>query len=67
MKLTRTLRLILALAVAGTGWLMIGLSYSTPLGGHLTNTALLILGLGMGLSGVVWFIWTVSRRAFTST
>jgi len=62
MKLTKTICLILALIVVFVGWLMIGIGYSVPLSGHLTNTIVFLLSVGVGFLRLIGFIWIVSAK-----
>jgi hypothetical protein len=53
---------MIALIAVFAGWLMIGVGYATPLGGHPINTIVFLSGFGLSFSGFVYFVWTMFSK-----
>lgn len=54
--MNKTRKILLSIITIIVGWLLGGLAYSTPIGGHPVNTICLLVGVGMLFSGIIWLI-----------
>ena len=58
LKMTRTLKIILSIITVISGWLMIGIGYTTKIG-HPISTILFLFGIVCFFIGCIWFILSI--------